>query len=417
VNILEFIAQNMGAIVDHVRAKHPDRAWMYEVRKSYWQRAARAREEGRPVVWHSFDTVPELFFAFDLAPICTDVLSAVVSALPGGIARYADLAQGYVPDHVCTIDRTLMGLAMGGFLPQPDLIIHTSQPCDSTLITYPVLAQYLGVPHLTLDTPYWGDRRSLDYAARELQKEAAFIEKHTGRALDRERLAWVIDLSNQAYRLIGEVNELRKAVPCPLPSKLLPLTGGMFGCAVGTPELLAYVRRMRDWARERVARGQGQLQEERLRLGWVQIPIYFNTSICDWLEQEYGAVAPMDLLNNYQTIVIDDPGDPQQVYQGLAQRMLRMTMGQVSRGPSQYYIQSALEVCRDYKADVAVASGHLGCKQMWGAFQLVKDVLADELGIPTFIYDCDHLDPRVVSLDQIKARFEEFFSTLRLGRG
>ncbi|NQT72808.1 MAG: 2-hydroxyacyl-CoA dehydratase [Chloroflexi bacterium] len=43
----------------------------------------------------------------------------------------------------------------------------------------------------------------------------AFLEEHTGRQLDIDRLREVIKESNKQYELWAEYNELRRAVPCP----------------------------------------------------------------------------------------------------------------------------------------------------------------------------------------------------------
>ena len=42
--------------------------------------------------------------------------------------------------------------------------------------------------------------------------------------------------------------------------------------------------------------------------------------------------------------------------------------------------------------------------------KLVKDRIYDELGIPTLIFELDLMDPRVTSMDRIKAQFDDFFS-------
>ena len=69
-----------------------------------------------------------------------------------------------------------------------------------------------------------------------------------------------------------------------------------------------------------------------------------------------------------------------------------------------------IDLCRRYRADAAIFAGHVACKGNWPIMKLVKDRIYDELGIPTLIFELDLMDPRVASMDSIKAQFEDFFS-------
>jgi hypothetical protein len=40
----------------------------------------------------------------------------------------------------------------------------------------------------------------------------------------------------------------------------------------------------------------------------------------------------------------------------------------------------------------------------------VRDKIYDEVGIPTLIFELDLMDPRVASMERIKAQFDDFFS-------
>ena len=55
---------------------------------------------------------------------------------------------------------------------------------------------------------------------------------------------------------------------------------------------------------------------------------------------------------------------------------------------------------------------HLGCKNMWAVSKLLKDKLADEVGIPTMIVEADLCDGRVFSSDGIRAQLSDFFNTM-----
>jgi len=49
---------------------------------------------------------------------------------------------------------------------------------------------------------------------------------------------------------------------------------------------------------------------------------------------------------------------------------------------------------------------------MWAVSKLLKDKLADEVGIPTMIVEADLCDGRVFSSDGIRAQLSDFFNTM-----
>ena len=82
------------------------------------------------------------------------------------------------------------------------------------------------------------------------------------------------------------------------------------------------------------------------------------------------------------------------------------------RGSVDSYIDECVNVGRDYKADALIFAGNTGCKYHWATAQLVKDAIYDELGIPTLVFELNPSDPRVVSLEGVKAKFEQFFEII-----
>ena len=84
-----------------------------------------------------------------------------LAALEMGVGKYIDIAQKYVPDHICAFNKTGIGLAISRDIPKPDAVIYTSTPCDSARIAYPLIAEYLNVPHFCIDTPYRRKRTRL----------------------------------------------------------------------------------------------------------------------------------------------------------------------------------------------------------------------------------------------------------------
>jgi hypothetical protein len=69
-------------------------------------------------------------------------------------------------------------------------------------------------------------------------------------------------------------------------------------------------------------------------------------------------------------------------------------------------------LARELKADCAIFSGHPACKQSWGCYRLLRDLLKSELGVPSLRLETDILDRRVNPVSVLKDRIEEFVSTI-----
>ena len=98
-------------------------------------------------------------------------------------------------------------------------------------------------------------------------------------------------------------------------------------------------------------------------------------------------------------------------FTGLAEKVIKLHMGRECGGPWENFINASLDLCSRYKADAAIFAGHIACKANWAIMKLVKDRIMDELGIPVLIFETDLFDPRIVSAEAIRAKFEDFFET------
>ncbi len=411
-NVFEYICRTLSQIVDRAVKKYPERKWMFEVQKVYWERVCEAHGKGVPLILHAPPFPPELIYAFEATPLCLDSLAPRLASLEIGVGPYVDIAERYVPDHLCTINKTGIGVALSGDMPKPDALIYAATPCDSARIAYPLIAEHLGVPHFCIDTPYEQNERGYEYIGNEMRQVASFLEGVTASKLDWNRLAKVIECSNEGYELIRQIAELRKATPCPLPSRLLVLNE-IFGIMTGSPEVVEFLRTEYEIGREKVQRKEGHLADEKFRIAWIQNPIWFDVRIYDWMEKEYGAIVTMDAFGFQKSLPIDDPSNESEVFLGLGKRLLRQPMIHGSSGPTEFWMESVTEIIREYKCNAAIFAGHVGCKHTWAVGKLIQDMISDQFGIPTLVFDLDALDPRYRGSESIKSRIKDFFEVIQ----
>ena len=82
----------------------------------------------------------------------------------------------------------LLGCAYSGLLPPPAVIVNTSLVCDANNLSFRELSNFYGVPQYYVDVPPERSEASVTYVAEQLRDLAIFLENHTNRKLDPDRI-------------------------------------------------------------------------------------------------------------------------------------------------------------------------------------------------------------------------------------
>jgi len=411
VDVIEETYQTLASIRKHIEEKHPERKWLYEPATRYFELVYQGIMQQKPLLWYFYCLCPEIFRSMDVTPFSPEYACGIMASLRGGInLKYLDIASEKLPQDMCAANKFPVGLALSRDTVIPDVMVYAAaNPCDAAITVYSNLDHYCNIPSFYLDIPYLSDERGRKYVARELKKMVSFVEEQTKQKLDLDRLRETIGYSNQAQEYILKLNQLRKNVPCPTSSRALHITGGAIMGLCGLPEFVDWCRGQYELVKVKVERGERVIPEEKIRLVWIATGVDFNLSIFEWLENEYGAVMVASLLSDYPTEPIDNAGEKSKMFEGLAKKVMNYPMARHGRGSADTYISECISIARDYKADAVIFAGNTGCKYNWATAQLVKDTIYDELGIPTLCFELSPFDPRVLSFEGVKAKFEQFF--------
>ncbi|MHA1129717.1 MAG: 2-hydroxyacyl-CoA dehydratase subunit D [Candidatus Helarchaeota archaeon] len=390
---------------------------------NYFKGLYKAEAEGKPILMYNFCIPPEIIYAMNGYPICQEAGSVALSIVGKQHIEYINIAEeGGIAAEQCNAQKIWIGAAMADEVPKPAGIIYASQPCDSTNILYQVLENLYEIPTYTMDVPYWAhdpqsqfyDARTVPYFADQLKDVFPWAEKNWGLMYDYNKLKQVMEISNQAREYALEINELMKARPTPLPSMTTFSTYLTLTTAAGTQDAVDYLKWTRDKAADLVKRKTSSLQEmygleEKFRVVWVYIPIFYALTMYDWMERKFGAVIVQDLMGYHLGKPIDTSTE-ETIFKGLAKSILDIPMGAQSRGPAEYYLDYLLHLVKEYDADCAIFGGHMGCKHSWGIANLLKDELYKRAGVPMMLFEVDTMDPRQVSLKDVKAKLKTFFT-------
>ncbi|GAB4366990.1 MAG: 2-hydroxyacyl-CoA dehydratase subunit D [Deltaproteobacteria bacterium] len=259
----------------HARMKE----WMVRHFRAGWL----AREEGRKVAWVTSGAPVEFLLAFDVVPVYPENHGAVcgVARTGGMLCRTAE-ETGMSRD-LCSywrIDqgaRANPGASPIGGLPPPDFLFCANNICRTVVKWYEGLARTFGVPLLLLDFPFLHespDPAAAGYVREQFRRLPRELERITGSRWSGERFLEIVARSRETSRLWEECIRENAARPSPTTAVDQFLLMGPIVTMRGTPEAYGFYQLLRDEIRERVARGEGAIGSERIRLLWDNLPVW-----------------------------------------------------------------------------------------------------------------------------------------------
>ena len=393
---------------------------LQKVVAEYYQRCISAREQGRPVGWMPpMNGVIELFYAMDLQPVFPENWSPVCAAFglaPANFAVSEDM--GYSRD-LCGYLRNIIGYVHGlmnekdspfGGLPAPDMLMSPGGGCVPVMKIFHELERrfpdakvfYADLPQVPVEDI---QEYHIDYAMSEGERLADFLTETTGRRLDEDRLEEVVRLSDRACELWDEIMSFRRYRPVPFSAAEM---GIMFVMVTlqGTQTAVDYLTRVRDEVSEKAEAGIGVIENEKIRLFWDNIPLWYNMGLFNYFEKN-GGVVVAETYSAAWSIRLDTRNPKR----ALALKSL-MSYPLVSCVSINKRKEMVLKACRDYGIDGVVFHRNKSCLPITLGQMEIKEALEKDLGIPSVIIDADHMDERNFSLAQFQTRVDAFMEML-----
>ena len=429
--------QTPGGRTSAVKALEMSREASKLVKLMYSQ-AHDAAQAGEPVAWSTVVMQQEVMRAFGVTPLYWEHFGAYCAAkqvmLP--FLETAE-AEGYI-GNFCSYAKNCLGYmrqwgnsgkipttAPAGGMPKPTMLL-ANPVCDSHYKGMESIFQrfYPDVP-IYIQDQLWPPegidledksmvRHYLDYLTDTVKEFVAFMERVLGKKLNIDRLCEVIELSEKAQRLLWETDQLRKAVPSPMPSE------DFFACMVprlyflGTREAVDFYQRLYDEVKYRVENRIGVIPQEKFRLLWEGIPLWFTMSIFNYFEN-LGAVFVIESMYHTGAPVGMDLSDPlrhlaRRVYMhGIRDGMVRgEESGLLGSGGAKYIV----DFVRDYKVDGVLVHLIKSCRLVSCGGKYIADLIKKQTGIPSLLVEGDITDPRAFSEADTKVKIEAFIEML-----
>jgi benzoyl-CoA reductase/2-hydroxyglutaryl-CoA dehydratase subunit BcrC/BadD/HgdB len=415
-DLISTINDQVDSIMVHASKKYPENMWMFDIQKSYWEAVDHANDEGKPLILLGACAPTELIYALGCVPFLLDMIPTRLASQPDLASKYIDLAEQHIEATMCGIDKIDLGVILSGdFVKKFDAFIYSTVPCDNSRAVYPFIADYLGVPSYCMDVPFRKDEQGFRYMAKQYDEMVTFLEKITGRKLDWDKFVEIMEISNKANELMNKLADLRKHVPCPLPGRLAVLNE-MIPKMTGHMDMLNFLQIQYDQGMANLEKGVGAVPVEKYRVSFLQNMPWSNVSLLDWMERQHGAVMVMDAFGYQTGITFTNPRDRATVMYDFARKGLIVPMIHGASGPVEDYVRLVDNVMGDYKINLSIFAGHVGCKHTWAASKIITDLIQEKYGLPTLYLDLDATDTRYKSKEEIRSIITEYIETIEANK-
>ena len=399
---------------EHLNPPLSTSPWLKELISRHYlvgQHANRARK----VAWVTSGAPIEFLKALDYFLVYPENHGAVC-----GIRRLGDRQCEVAEDagwsrDICSYARTDFGTMLSGEtpvgrLPRPDLVLCCTNICQTVLYWYQVLAHHFQCPLVLIDTPFLyreAQDHDVAFARRQIEDAIAEAERIAGRSIRPAALERAMVLSSEAVGLWLEVMEAGQARPAPIlafdefihMAPIVEMRGEQF--------TVDYYRALLAELRRRIDRGVGALKNERRRLIWDNLPIWYRIRWMGELLAEAGVALVASTYTNAWgelagLINADKPMDS----------MARAYLHPILNRGTGHKLAVMQKMVKDYSAHGVLLHSDRSCKP-YSIGQVDQQLrLADELGVPALLLEADHNDSRSFAVQQAENRLAAFIEIL-----
>jgi benzoyl-CoA reductase/2-hydroxyglutaryl-CoA dehydratase subunit BcrC/BadD/HgdB len=367
--------------------------------------------DGKVVLFEN-GLVPQLFYAFGCTPICleTQPLIFARTKINKSYEFFAAAEESGMPQEVCSTDRFIVGAALKGEYPESAYIVTTSSPCDGTRIAYPIISNIFKKSACYLEAPTSSDKDAYRWFAKQIKSELIpFMERITGKKFDIDRFREVIEESNRAYEIMGEIYDSYRHAPCPHRGAMRQVPYSGYMTQAGNPKLTSMFRFILDDI-ERVFRDKDFPKfQEKHRVLWAHVDPAFESGLFGWMEKQFGANVVITTLVNSEITSIDTK-DLDSMLEGFAAQGLELTMSLMRRS-SQSLLDYCMSLYSRFNCDCVILTQHLGCNSICGLGGYLQDYCRKK-DIPLLRLELDYNDNRVVPSEALREKITEFFTTV-----
>ena len=392
-----------------------------ELVHEYFKDLAEAgRDPSRHVAWCSGFGPVEIVRAMGYTPYFPENHAALIGA-SRLTARYLRLAlvDGFSPftssEMAADVGAMLAGesplASIHGLaaIPRPEVLVYNTNFGPYMARWFEYYANRFGVPLLGLHPPAVleeVEKIEVDASVQQTFRMVEQLERLSGRLLDHDRLAEVVDLSARASKLWTEILDLACHVPSPLTYFDTLIHVAPMLLMRGTEAAVRYYEILAAELKQRVAAKVAAVPGERLRMYWEGPPIWCALRPLASLFLEQGiAVVGSTFPQTYAFRSFDRHNPIESTaaaYTSLyPNRSRNYKVRYLAREFERYGVDAA--VFHDARTDTEHSTARYGIH-----LRLLRDT-----GVPHLVIEADTHDLRLVSIEHVRAQLLEFLEQRR----
>ncbi len=367
------------------------------------------------VAWVTSGAPVELLRALDFYTFYPENHGAVCGASREAEAISIEAEhQGYSRD-LCSYARTDIGSVLSGktplkTIPPPDLLLACTNICQTVLHWYRVLAHHFDVPLILIDTPFIYDQvseHSVAYVKKQLEDAVPVMEVVAGKKLSMKRFREITSRSRKASQLWMEILNRCERRPSPISAFDQFIVMAPIVSLRGEEKTVDLYSEMLKEVDERISQGIGAIQNEKKRLLWDNLPIWYEL---DFLSEFLGSRGIVLAASTYTSAwgQLADMFDPATPFESAARTYLHPILNR-STGDK---MKTMLEMVDELHLDGVILHSDRSCKPYSIGQMDQRDQLINQHGIPALLLEADHNDPRSFSEEQALTRLEAFCEIL-----
>jgi benzoyl-CoA reductase/2-hydroxyglutaryl-CoA dehydratase subunit BcrC/BadD/HgdB len=426
---------------------------MEELMRNEVTTAIRAKEEGRKVAsWAMMNCHDEVVRAMDIAPAAFEVFggSSSVACQADKYLQRAEaenFSRSLCTYATCTLGFDIWRHELGGDMPpdatwggmgKPDMMIGSAQQiCDPRFSYYQAAQHYYRDVPLYVGGfyyPQWDplvddkelreqERMYVKYNTAELHELVRFLEKHTGRKMDWDKLAAHVELADRTWDLYVDNCELRKTVPTPMDTGLAMYTQQPLGFLLGTQEAYDYYMLMNKYLKQRISEKKGVAEPEKYRLIWAGgLPSWFALGDFFYFNKKGAAFAVEVTYRNCERIErleLPKTNDPLEHMAWRLVRFYTIWYDKARKRPGSLpTVERIIDYIEDYGCDGVVFHSAFSCRSWHAGLMHQAEVLRKVYrDIPILIMEGDIVDPSSYNEADTHNRIDAFIETIEAAKG
>jgi benzoyl-CoA reductase/2-hydroxyglutaryl-CoA dehydratase subunit BcrC/BadD/HgdB len=368
------------------------------------------------VAWVTSGAPVELLKALDFYVLYPENHAAICGTARVALDISAEAEKAGYSSDLCSYARTDIGSVLSGKtpvgrLPKPDLLLACTNICQTVLSWYRVLAEHFKVPLILIDTPFvYGEQapdHAIEFVVKQLEDAIEIAEQVAGRSLDFAAFEEIARLSQHASELWMQVMERNSHTPAPISVidqfiHMAPIVEMR-----GDARTVDFYAALLEEVDARIKSGIGAVRNERKRLLWDNLPIWYRLRYLGETLGAYGIALVASTYTNAwgELAKFIDPSRP-------LESMARVYTYPILNRGTGHKLSTMVDMIEKYHLDGVILHSDRSCKPYSIGQMDQRDRLLREQGLPALLLEADHNDPRSFSQEQTAKQMTAFIEML-----